>query len=562
MKKIMITFVLLATASVSAHAFSGKGAGTEKDPYQITNADELFEIRNELTACYKLMNDIDLTEFIAEDNPSQGWSPIGNVTTPFQGKLDGNNRVVKGLYINRPTMDNVGLFGCVAGSKINNIAILNARLTGKNNVGALAGILDTHVGERNGFSNYINDVIIQGAYVSCEENGGCVAGAITSSVDFRGVGMSDLDLMVKGCNVSGSVNAGNNAGGICGLVSSGKYRWYESSFSWGSGSYGNFKVTIEDNVVDCDIISSGIAGGVAACIDGWERIDTPNWRQNWLDLDFVVQRNIVMGTVSGQRNVCGIVGRIRPSFDNENYIKQMILVENVALLDSIRSKEKEIYRVANRAFTNNYAFVGMVGQWEETPISFEDNDFNGMSYGLKTLRKRTTYEGMGYDFASQWSIKENSSVPYNKLCSEPPVVDEFVGGSRGYISGSASDPGQVYVYIGGNMFESYVVDGKWKVELGNITEGTEAKVSVAAEGKLPSLTVSALAEKPAPDVSGKAGDANGDGVVDAADVVGIINYIIGKPSASFNALNADINGDGQVLVDDAVGAVELIMKAQ
>lgn len=58
------------------------------------------------------------------------------------------------------------------------------------------------------------------------------------------------------------------------------------------------------------------------------------------------------------------------------------------------------------------------------------------------------------------------------------------------------------------------------------------------------------------------GDANGDGAVDAADVVSIINYILGKPSSSFNNKNADTNGDGQILVDDAVGTVNLIMSNQ
>ena len=58
------------------------------------------------------------------------------------------------------------------------------------------------------------------------------------------------------------------------------------------------------------------------------------------------------------------------------------------------------------------------------------------------------------------------------------------------------------------------------------------------------------------------GDANGDEAVDAADVVSIVNYILGKPSSSFNDKNADTNGDGQILVDDAVGTVNKIMNNQ
>ena len=42
------------------------------------------------------------------------------------------------------------------------------------------------------------------------------------------------------------------------------------------------------------------------------------------------------------------------------------------------------------------------------------------------------------------------------------------------------------------------------------------------------------------------GDANGDGIVNAADIVEISNYINGKPSKKFNASRADANGDESI----------------
>ena len=42
------------------------------------------------------------------------------------------------------------------------------------------------------------------------------------------------------------------------------------------------------------------------------------------------------------------------------------------------------------------------------------------------------------------------------------------------------------------------------------------------------------------------GDANSDGIVNAVNIVEMVNYIIGKPSSTFNNYSADMNGDGVV----------------
>ena len=57
------------------------------------------------------------------------------------------------------------------------------------------------------------------------------------------------------------------------------------------------------------------------------------------------------------------------------------------------------------------------------------------------------------------------------------------------------------------------------------------------------------------------GDANGDGNVNAADIVEMVNYIMGNPSAKFDAQAADVNGDGTVNAADIVLVVNNIMSA-
>ena len=54
------------------------------------------------------------------------------------------------------------------------------------------------------------------------------------------------------------------------------------------------------------------------------------------------------------------------------------------------------------------------------------------------------------------------------------------------------------------------------------------------------------------------GDADGNGVVDAADVIEVSNKILGKPSAKFVEKNADVNGDGKVNAIDVVLIISMI----
>ena len=55
------------------------------------------------------------------------------------------------------------------------------------------------------------------------------------------------------------------------------------------------------------------------------------------------------------------------------------------------------------------------------------------------------------------------------------------------------------------------------------------------------------------------GDANGDGKVNTADIVEIMNSLLGKPSNMFNADLADINGDGLIDIADIIDVTNVIM---
>ena len=60
------------------------------------------------------------------------------------------------------------------------------------------------------------------------------------------------------------------------------------------------------------------------------------------------------------------------------------------------------------------------------------------------------------------------------------------------------------------------------------------------------------------DISNIPGDADGDGVVNALDIVRLVNYIFGDPGDGFIFDNADINGDGVIDALDLVSIINLI----
>ena len=56
------------------------------------------------------------------------------------------------------------------------------------------------------------------------------------------------------------------------------------------------------------------------------------------------------------------------------------------------------------------------------------------------------------------------------------------------------------------------------------------------------------------------GDVNGDGAVDAKDIVEVTNYLGGKPSAAFDMSAADLNGDGKIDISDIL-RISLIIRS-
>ena len=173
MKKLLTLSLFVLCSWYSAMAqFSGSGSGTSSDPYKIYNPDQLSQVRNFLSTpgvCFKLMNNIDLGEWISENYPSQGWQPIGSKSAPFQGVFDGNGKSLINFSINRSSMNYVGFFGSTNGATIKDLTISGTSVKGGQYTGSLVGYSTSTT-----ISNYTYNGNVTSTYY-----GGGVAGYIS-----------------------------------------------------------------------------------------------------------------------------------------------------------------------------------------------------------------------------------------------------------------------------------------------------------------------------------------------------------------------------------------------
>ncbi|MFC4541106.1 CARDB domain-containing protein [Halosolutus amylolyticus] len=131
------TVFFAGSAAATASLEEMNGDGTEDDPYIITDVEELQAMNENPDAHYVLGNDVDASETETWD-AGAGFEPIGD-ESPFDGSFDGQNHTITGLTIDRPSDNNVGLFGRTTGT-IKNVYLEDIDVRGgERNTGTLVG---------------------------------------------------------------------------------------------------------------------------------------------------------------------------------------------------------------------------------------------------------------------------------------------------------------------------------------------------------------------------------------------------------------------------------------
>lgn len=230
MKKYLFLIAAMLNTVVAFAQFSGSGTGTESDPYLIYNENQLAQLGNFLNqegVYFRLQKDLDMTDWIAENNPSQGWMPVGVSSSPFKGIFDGNNHKISGIFINRSSTDYVGFFGYINSATITNLTVEYSSIKGDEKVGGLAG--------------YAGSSTITGCNVVVTANDAITGNSATGGL----VGLC------SGTNISGSAFVGNiagatNVGGVIG---------------YGHGTFSINDVAATGNISGSNCVS-GIAGNL------------------------------------------------------------------------------------------------------------------------------------------------------------------------------------------------------------------------------------------------------------------------------------------------------------
>ena len=201
------------------------GQGTSADPFLISHINHLYWISQNSTywtqsktgsnapPYFKQVNDIDAVNTQYWDN-GKGFFPIGGLDKDgnnylFRGFYNGNNKKIENLSINRPTRDNVGLFGYVSGydnsndnvSRITNLGLENVNIIGNNYVGGLMGQTGGHV-----INTYVKGKVVGNNYV-----GGLI-----------GSGYGNINNSYSQAAVTGN----SNVGGFIGQVNNNDVKYY------------------------------------------------------------------------------------------------------------------------------------------------------------------------------------------------------------------------------------------------------------------------------------------------------------------------------------------------
>jgi hypothetical protein len=296
--------------------FSGSGSGTTRDPYIITNENQLQEMKDNLTAHYALGNDIDASGTLYW-NGGAGFEPVGTGDNWFVGSLDGRGYKIYDLYIYRRT-NFVSLFGSVgSGGVVENVGLENVYVVGRDYTGTVSN-----------YSYSIGNV--------------CVGGL---------VGFNDGT--VSNCYSTGSVNgSGYDVGGLVG---------------WNDGTISNCYSTGYVSGDDCvgGLVGSNWDGTISNCYS------TGSVNGSGYDVGGLVGYNFYGGTVSncystgsvsGDDEVGGLVGY---NFDGGTVSNSFWDIETSGQATSDGGTGKTTENMKNvRTYTDNTWSVGLSIPWD------------------------------------------------------------------------------------------------------------------------------------------------------------------------------------------------------
>jgi hypothetical protein len=390
--------------------FAG-GTGTAQDPYLISHAHQLFNVRCLLDKHFMLIEDIDLSGF-ANDS---GWEHIGHQEVNFTGTFDGDMHTIGGLFIERSKSWNsrvpAGLFGYTGETaEIRNLILEDVDITGCYYVGGLTGV-------NNG---NITNVSVSGHVKGEWDTGG----------------------------LTGRNNGMISDSGFAGIVTGTDEIEYGD---WTGGLAGYNTGTITDCQVDATVESEGKnIGGLVG-----ESLETGS-----------IIRSCSAGTVSGSDYTGGLTGT------NSGDISQCYSMSSVegnqyvgGLAGSNSGPISGSFAAGTVIGTDKTG--GLVGNGDgetvsdsywDTETSQQTSSDGGAGKTTAQMKQQETF--VGWDFETVWNIDETGNYGYpflrwqgqSEQPSVPPVLSE-TGAETGTVTSTTatlkftSDKAGTYYYL-------------------------------------------------------------------------------------------------------------------
>ena len=596
------------------------GKGTESDPYQVYTAADLTGVYRK--GYFKLMNDIDLTSYISQFSPSEGWQSIGrdgSETIHF----DGDGHKITGLWCNS-TRDNTGLFSCFANGTIKNLTVETAKgkqVKGGANTGILIGKMINGTIENCRVSGNVADGTPVGGMVGLFDGGKISLSQANVTINTTGEKsyVGGLVGEITGGEIDQCVTLGN-------LSATGKE-------SYVGGLVGKNFSTITNCYSNANVTSSYNSAGLVAYNYG------------------LVDKCYATGNLSSSNYGAGVIGYN----DGTNAVVKNCVAMNNKIDVTFESQSSQsggyglriiggLQNGAPAPELNNYALKTMQVSLNDVPQKVYDDIMNGVGKNGSDLAKGSTYQELGWDFSTIWAITEGESYPSLKnnaanvlnpgedpgpgedpepvLSTDDQIVVNEMSASKGKTATLAIGLENKTTTLSAYQFDltlptgftlSKNDKGKFQVSKTNryedesqtlnvsavegsnntyrfvcfsmsnsVIEGTSGAILNAIidvandvepgtyEGQITNIVFTKADGTQLKLNTAKfniivtnvtKGDANDDGEINVADIVEIVNYILGKPSAKFVEEAADLNGDGEINVTDIVKVVSIIMSA-
>jgi len=447
------------TTQVHSHYDINSGDGTsEATAFIVSKPRHLNNVRQNLNGYFKQTSDIDLANFDNDENPANGnFIPIDNFNGTYDGlKAVDENYKISNLVIKRATVIN-GLFGRVLASGVlKNILLSNpviecTNATTANQTGALAGNIATNgnienchteggsiTGSGNNIGGLIGTVGLVTNIYNCSNKSTTVNGAKTATTVGGLIGYVNNTGVIENCYNAANVNAYGAIGGLNGGHNSNAIVRY----CYNTGTINNLDTSSDNGGTAANIMSGGLSpriyansGKMEFCYNAGEVKGayyvgglTAKLGSNTATIEncYNTGKILITENITGSTCVGGITGTISLNTDGSlsSTVRNCYSVGTIELAAGVSLTNRMGGVIgaknANNAITDNVNVSGIYflnTMITPNAIGERPDMFTNAPKSDTELKKQTTYAG--WDFATVWTIDENTSYPTFKPYVRP-----------------------------------------------------------------------------------------------------------------------------------------------